>query len=321
LLLRKLTRAFRCWHVLAHEMWAVWCMDIAAKQRRQVELMRAAVVRCRRFRLSLGWANWRHMRHQALVAFQSRVLASKGVRSRAACRKVVAVRNRPLRYAFVRLVQNVKGRRAKLAKVAVVAQWLEGEVVRLRLRCVAAGWQRWRQVLESHLARGRGLEAAMRAALRRNGRDVAACFARWGRAAQAAHRNDLAIVHGIFQLKTLARSVQLRHLHLRWAIWKQLHVYEGTVVKIHRLESRVVALLKEVVALEKEAAHPEEDAFAACLIAAGRAALAAAWSAIGELQSRGSAQQAQAKVVLADREAAAFEAAAAKVNPTKLIRR
>jgi len=112
---------------------------------------------------------------------------------------------------------------------------------------------------------------------------------------------------------------------------------------VHRLESRVVALLKEIGALNREAAahsagnHP----LTLSLVTSGRDALAAAWSAIGELQVCSSSsssyqlsrysttavnsgsmstvrQQTQAMVVMADRKAATFEAFAIQAEARRV---
>jgi len=105
----------------------------------------------------------------------------------------------------------------------------------------------------------------------------------------------------------------------------------------------VVALLKEIGALNREAAahsagnHP----LTLSLVTSGREALAAAWSAIGELQVCSSSsssyqlsrysttavnsgsmsmvrQQTQAMVVMADRKAATFEAFAVQAEARRV---
>ena len=340
----QLARAFRAWHVLTHELWAVWCTNTAYHKRRQFEAMSAIAVRYHRLQLVQHWLKWRNLQYYALVSFQSHAAAHKKTHIRIACRRLVlSIRSRPLRIALLRLAQYTHGRRLQLAKSAVVIQWLNGELLRLHLRRTALSWKQWRKVVHYCHARLRGLQAAMRAGLRRNARDVGACFARWGRLVHEWEQNEVATQQGMLRLKALIQGVEKQRLCSRWVFWKQLLVYESSLVKVHRLESRVVALLKEIGALNREAAahsagnHP----LTLSLVTSGREALAAAWSAIGELQVCSSSsssyqlsrysttavnsgsmstvrQQTQAMVVMADRKAATFEAFAIQAEARRV---
>jgi len=331
----QIARAFRAWHGLTHELWAVWCSNKAFHKRRQLGALGAIAVRCRRLQLVLHWLKWRKLHFHALALFQSRVLANKKTQKRIICRRlVVSMRSRPLRIGLFRLAHYAHCRRLKLAKSAVVVQWLNGEVLRLHLRRTALSWKQWRQVVDDHRARLCGLQAAMRAGRRRNARDLAACFARWICFVQECEKYEVAMHQGVLRLRTLIQGVEKQRLCARWVFWKQLLAYESSLVKVHHLESRVVALLKEIGGLNQAAAAYAAGNYPVTLslVNSGREALAAAWSAIGELQvssnqsprySSGNSssssmpmvrQHTQAMVVMADRKAATFEAFAVQAQ-------